>query len=72
MDPYRAPPRLSKSRSSSTPSSALVLLVLGGFVVLGTGAPVGKDFLLWGFTAALVVVIALLWQHARGHREERE
>ena len=35
----------------------VVLLVLGGFVVLGTGAPVGKDFLIWGFTAALVVVM---------------
>jgi hypothetical protein len=72
MDPYRAPPRLKSTRSSSTPSSALVLLVLGGFVVLGTGAPVGKDFLLWGFTASLVVVIALLWQHGEPNRERTD
>jgi VIT1/CCC1 family predicted Fe2+/Mn2+ transporter len=39
-----------------------VLLVLGAWLALSTGAPVGKDFLLWGFTALLVIVIGYLWQ----------
>jgi VIT1/CCC1 family predicted Fe2+/Mn2+ transporter len=68
MDPYRTPPPRSLPHSSTATPTSLVLLVLGAWLALSTGAPVGKDFLLWGFTALLAVVIGYLWQREGGKR----
>jgi hypothetical protein len=69
MDPYRTAPH-TRSPRDATPAGGIVALVVGAWVVLGTGAPIGKDAALWAFTAALVMAIALVWRRAMTDRRD--
>jgi amino acid transporter len=65
MNPYRSQPTRLPRISQSTPVGLLVTIVVIAWLALSTGAPTGKDGLLWGFTGLLLVVVGVLWsRHA--------
>jgi hypothetical protein len=67
-NPYRTPLRpepTSSEDGGSLAAQLVIVAVILTWLALSEGLPTGKEFILWAFMAALVVLVTLMGRRSR-------